>query len=251
MCVRVVQIPMQQTQLEPDANPSMNRLQIPPDFLLPFLPLLLMIVLAGCSATGPRAGSSETSGAVTQDNANASRLEELYWARIEADRSKFTQADVDFMTGMIGHHAQALIMSDHAEPNGASPELQVLAARIINAQKDEIATMQRWLRLRGQDVPDAMAAATDHAHHMHMPGMLTAEQLAELKAARGAEFDRLYLTYMIQHHQGAVTMVDKLFSTDGAGQDEDAFRLATDINVDQITEIARMERMLEALPSSN
>lgn len=215
----------------------MNRLV----FLIPVL------MLAGCASTG----SQTDPGASTSDSAETERLEELYWARVEADRSHFTQADVDFMTGMIGHHAQALIMSDLAVPNGASPELQVLAARIINAQNDEIATMQRWLRLRGQDVPDPMAAATDHSHHMHMPGMLSAEQLAELEAARGAAFDRLYLTYMIQHHKGAVTMVDTLFSTDGAGQDEDAFRLATDINVDQITEIARMEQMLEALSSSN
>lgn len=207
----------------------------------PLLFLAVVVTLSGCTATS----NSQQSG---QDTAE---LERLYWERIEADRSKFTQADVDFMTGMIGHHAQALIMSDFAEPNGASPQLQVLAARIINAQKDEIATMERWLRLRGQDVPDAMAAARDHAHHMHMPGMLSAEQLAELEAAQGAEFDRLYLTYMIQHHQGAVTMVEKLFSTDGAGQDGDTFRLATDINVDQITEIDRMERMLEALSSSN
>ncbi len=216
-----------------------------------FLPLLLGVALAGCTSSGPQVTGAGSTGIETQDSSNTARLEQLYWARVEADRSKFTQADVDFMTGMIGHHAQALIMSDYAEPNGASPELQVLAARIINAQKDEIATMQRWLRLRGQDVPDAMAAATDHAHHMHMPGMLSAEQLAELAAAKGADFDRLYLTYMIQHHRGAVTMVEKLFSTDGAGQDEDAFRLATDINVDQITEIARMERMLESLPSPN
>jgi uncharacterized protein (DUF305 family) len=215
--------------------------------------LVVLLVMAGCASSGPSASTEGDRGASaeTVDASEAARLEQLYWARIEADRSKFTQADVDFMTGMIGHHAQALIMSDFAEPNGASPELQVLAARIINAQKDEIATMQRWLRLRGQDVPDPMAAATDHAHHMHMPGMLSAEQLAELEAARGAEFDRLYLTYMIQHHQGAVTMVEKLFSTDGAGQDEDAFRLATDINVDQITEIARMERMLKSLPPPN
>ncbi|MEQ9104790.1 MAG: DUF305 domain-containing protein [Rhodothermales bacterium] len=216
-----------------------------------FLPVFLVLVLTGCAGSSPRGTGTATPETEMQDSSNTARLEQLYWARIEADRSKFTQADVDFMTGMIGHHAQALIMSDYAEPNGASPELQILAARIINAQKDEIATMERWLRLRGQDVPDAMAAATDHAHHMHMPGMLSAEQLTELAAARGAEFDRLYLTYMIQHHRGAVTMVEKLFSTDGAGQDEDAFRLATDINVDQITEIARMERMLESLSPPN
>ncbi|RNC79525.1 MAG: DUF305 domain-containing protein [Balneola sp.] len=179
----------------------------------------------------------------------------------------FVQADVDFMTGMIAHHAQALIMSDLAPKNGASPEVQRLASRIINAQKDEIATMQTWLRDRGQPVPkvrieglmlmidteggehmghEGHGAHGGHSNHdhMNMVGMLTQEQLAELSEAKGIDFDRLFLEYMIQHHMGAVTMVEKLISTDGAVQDEGSFRLATDINVDQITEIERMKLML-------
>ena len=183
-------------------------------------------------------------------------LEEIYWARMDSARTQFTEADVRFMTGMIPHHAQALIMSRMAPTHGASPAVQTLAARIINAQKDEINTMQRWLRERGQPVPEVDITGTtltvhgagDHA--MHMPGMLTPEQIQELDAARGAEFDRLFLKYMIQHHGGAVTMVDDLFSVDGAAQDDAAFKLASDINVDQLTEIARMKRMLEALPET-
>lgn len=186
-------------------------------------------------------------------SSDMSNSERLYWERIEASRQNYVEADVDFMTGMIAHHEQALVMSAWAEPNGASPELRTLTARIINAQKDEIATMQKWLRDRGEDVPgDGSAATGSHgasAHaHRDMPGMLSQAQLDELRAAQGTEFDRLFLEYMIQHHQGAVTMVSRLFATDGAGQDELSFRLATDINVDQITEIKRMQRMLRAMP---
>ncbi len=167
----------------------------------------------------------------------------------------FTQADVDFMSGMIGHHAQALVMSRLAPTNGANRSVQTLAARIINAQTDEIEAMQRWLRDRDQPVPmvhidglNLMIHGGGHHDHVHMPGMLSDEQLHELADAQDGDFDRLFLTYMIQHHNGAVTMVDELFSTEGAALDEAAFKLASDINVDQITEIARMNLMLSQLP---
>ncbi len=213
--------------------------------------------------------SSATESPSTTTNTESKspeELEDLYWQRIQESKMNFVQADVDFMTGMIAHHAQALIMSDLAPKNGASPEVQRLASRIINAQKDEIATMQTWLRDRGQPVPEVkieglmLMINTEGEHgghgghgghgnhgghdHMNMVGMLTQEQLVELSEAKGIDFDRLFLEYMIQHHLGAVTMVEKLISTDGAVQDEGAFRLATDINVDQITEIERMKLML-------
>ncbi|MBO6525119.1 MAG: DUF305 domain-containing protein [Balneolaceae bacterium] len=201
--------------------------------------------------TTTQTGSSQSSDERTS-SASTEELEELYWARIDSSRMNFTQADVDFMTNMIGHHAQALIMSDLAPKNNASPEIQILAARIINAQKDEIATMQTWLRDRDQPVPEVhinglmlmIHGVGDHHDHMNMQGMLTQGQLVELSEAKGEEFDRLFLTYMIEHHQGAVSMVKTLIATDGAVQDEGAFRLATDINVDQITEIERMKLML-------
>jgi uncharacterized protein (DUF305 family) len=149
------------------------------------------------------------------------------------------------MSAMIGHHAQALTMAALAPRNGASPEVRRLAERIIAGQQDEIATMQRWLRQRGEPVPEG-----HHAMHGHlMPGMLTEEQMAELEAAKGPEFDRLFLTDMIQHHRGAVQMVKQLFGTPGAAQDDTVFKFANDASVDQTTEIARMERMLEALPA--
>ncbi len=195
-------------------------------------------------------------------SAQAGEFERLYRARLDSAKRRFTAADVAFMQGMIHHHAQALVMSRLAEPNGANPSVRTLAARIINAQSDEIATMQRWLRDRAQAVPELhemngtlmvhMAGGpTGHGghdgHDAAMPGMLTDAQLAELRAARGPAFDRLFLAYMIQHHKGAVTMVEALFARDGAGQDEAVFKFASDAQVDQGTEIARMERMLAAL----
>lgn len=186
---------------------------------------------------------------------SAADIEALYRARIDSLRSRYTEADVAFMAGMIHHHAQAIEMSRLAPTHTDNASLQTMAARIINAQHDEIATMQRWLRDRDQSVPevhisDAGVMVHGADHSMHMPGMLTPEQMEELRAARGTAFDRLFLRYMIQHHEGAVTMVRELFATDGAGQDQEAFKLAADIQADQSSEVARMELMLSRLPGS-
>lgn len=177
-------------------------------------------------------------------------LETLYRARQDSAAMRFTPADVDFITGMIAHHRQAIVMSEWAPTHDASPEIALLAARIINAQNDEIAAMEQWLRDRGQPVPAGDAATHGGRAHQHMPGMLSAEQLERLDAARGRGFDRLFLQYMIQHHRGAVTMVHALFATDGAAQEDVIFKLASDIQVDQITEIARMELMLQEMNPS-
>ncbi len=214
-----------------------------------FLLVGIILVTAGCGSTG--AVSSSAPPDETSD------LEALYWARQDSARGDFSEADVRFMTMMITHHAQAVVMSRMAPDNGASDQVQTLASRIINAQQDEIATMQRWLRRRDQPVPKinidgtALTVNGKTVHGMDMAGILTQAQIDELNAARGATFDRLFLTYMIEHHRGAVSMVDTLFSTDGAAQDEATFRLASDINADQKTEIARMERMLQALPGAD
>ncbi len=168
--------------------------------------------------------------------------------------ARHTVADVHFMTGMIGHHAQAIVMAQMAPSHGASGSLQTLAARIINAQQDEIAIMQQWLRDRNQPVPEARPTTTMKMmhggveHEMSLPGMVSDAQLKQLDAARGAEFDRLFLTFMIQHHQGAVSMVKELFGSQGAALDDTVFKIASDINVDQTTEIGRMMRMLLTLP---
>ncbi|MDZ7716941.1 MAG: DUF305 domain-containing protein [Balneolaceae bacterium] len=184
-------------------------------------------------------------------------LEELYWARQDSARMNFTKADVMFMTGMIAHHAQALIMSRLAPENNASPSVQTLASRIINAQKDEINTMQRWLRLRDQPVPKVeidglklnITGVDRKMDHTTMMGMLSPKEMKELSQAKGKEFDRLFLKYMIFHHSGAVKMVTKLFNTDGSAQGDAAFKLASDIQVDQRTEIDRMQRMLDNIKS--
>jgi uncharacterized protein (DUF305 family) len=170
-------------------------------------------------------------------------------ARADSGRMPFTAADVRFMQGMIHHHAQAVVMAGWAQTHDARPDVKTLAQRIDVAQRDEMAFMQRWLRERHQDVPDPL----EHYQMGHdmamspselMPGMLTAEQMKQLDAARGPEFNRLFLTDMIQHHQGAITMVDQLFSSPGAGQELYVFRFASDVNADQTTEIERMRLML-------
>lgn len=164
-----------------------------------------------------------------------------------AVRQPYTAADVRFMTAMIGHHAQAIVMSRMVPERTTSGDIRTLAGRIINAQEDDIRLMQAWLRDRGEAVPEPDA----HAHHAHgepgMQGMLSEAELAELEAARGAEFDRLFLRYMIQHHRGAVAMVQELIGSTGAAQDDTVFKLAADVNVDQATEINRMEQMLVTL----
>jgi beta-lactamase class A len=216
----------------------------------------------------PSAGTTSTPTA--RDTAE---LERAYWAAVEARRARFTQADVRFMQGMILHHGQALVMVSHVGDATANPEIRLLASRIEISQRDEIRLMEDWLRTRGQSGAESHGDADPHgqgtdahghaghgqAGHGHagdghaatMPGMLTEAQLAELAAARGAAFDTLFLSLMIEHHQGAVGMVRELFGQDGAAQDPEVFRFASDVHVDQITEIARMEQMLRRLTSSS
>lgn len=248
---------------------------------------LLFILSTACSTTDQVNSSEQESTSQTesaeQQQRNHEEMEAIFWERVERDKQNYSQADIDFMTGMIGHHAQALVMSRLAPDNGASQSIQTLASRIINAQQDEIALMQRWLRDRNQPVPevhidginltvsmeepeqehgrhddhsDNDSEQSDHSGHeehdmdmMHdhsdMPGMLSQAQLEELAEAQGKEFDRLFLTYMIEHHQGAVIMVETLFGADGAASDTQSFELASSINADQVTEIERMKLMLE------
>ena len=209
--------------------------------------VMLASVTALASAAPVLAQSATQSVARSQSDVAA-----VAKAREDSARRPYTAADVHFMSGMIGHHSQAIVMAGWAPSHGASPSVHTLSDRIINAQRDEIATMQSWLRDRRQPVPDATATGMKMQmggmeHEMLMPGMLTAEQMKQLDAARGKEFDRLFLTFMIQHHKGAVQMVKELFDSYGAEQDDLVFKFASDVNVDQTTEIARMEKMLVAL----
>lgn len=157
----------------------------------------------------------------------------------------FSVADVRFMQMMLGHHAQAIAMSDLVPERDAGPEVRTLAVRIDLSQRDEMAFMRAWLEERGQDVPtDEQMAA------MVMPGLVAPEDMARLEAARGPEFDRLFLRLMIHHHLGAVSMVEELFASPGAGQDPEIFHFASDVATDQLDEINVMERILDRLPPS-
>ena len=311
-------------------------------YILPAV-MLLSIGIMACSTTNNMQNneinsatslveSEKTTSTLVDKRVGRTDLSELFWARQDSAKMQFTQPDVDFMAGMIGHHAQALIMSSMASVNNASPSVVTLTKRIINAQKDEIGIMQRWLHDRNQMVPqvtidglqliiepgsepslvfDSAQVAhavkhfnkhgsyMDNSHyqmmhgsemshegmdhstmehgdnemshegmdhstmehgnnemshegmdhsgmhdHSNMPGMLTQKQLEELALAKGTEFDRLFLTYMIQHHTGAIIMVKDLVETDGAAQEVQIGKLAGEINVDQKTEIERMRLML-------
>ncbi|HYL46447.1 MAG TPA: DUF305 domain-containing protein [Candidatus Limnocylindrales bacterium] len=164
-----------------------------------------------------------------------------------------SKADVEFMQGMIMHHAQAVEMTALIPSHTTNNELQTLGARISRSQSDEIKFMQRWLAARGQSLTMSMPDMSNmdmhgdksgHAMSL-MPGMLTPEQMEALRKAKGAEFDRLFLTGMIQHHGGALIMVKDLFARAGAGQDAEIFNFVTDVDTGQRAEIRIMQAMLD------
>jgi len=204
---------------------------------------ILLTVLAGASCRTAGAGShpqivqpgapGESSQVISADKA------------VDLSKVQHTAADVKFMQGMIGHHAQAVEMVALLKDRTAREEMRLLGQRIEISQEDEIKMMQRWLEVRRQEVPGP------HAMHMHgatlMPGMLTEEEMAHLAGANGAEFDRLFLEGMIKHHGGALTMVHELFDTPGAGQEVEIFSFASDVDADQRMEIDRMGAMLNAI----
>ena len=161
-----------------------------------------------------------------------------------------TEADIQFMQGMIGHHAQALAMAGLAPGRTSSQDIRLLALRIEMSQVDEIALMKRWLEERGAQVPGISVDQTHHmmgSEHDFMPGMLTHEEMASLEAARGLEFDRLFLAFMIRHHEGALAMVDELRASPGGDMEDEISTLTIHIVADQRSEILRMEQMLALL----
>jgi uncharacterized protein (DUF305 family) len=209
----------------------------------------MLLVLAVCGAVAGCVSGSRT--ASPRESAGQGPADQHVHAHHHGDALPatagpgYTVADVHFMQMMIGHHAQALLMTELAPGRGADGRLLRLAQKIDISQRDEIDMMRQWLADRGQAVP------TDaHVHSMQMPGMVTEAQLAQLAASRGNEFDRLFLRLMIQHHDGAVEMVDALFASPGAAQDSDIFRFATDVSADQLDEIGVMQHMLELLETS-
>jgi len=162
----------------------------------------------------------------------------------------YSDADVLFMQGMIMHHAQAVEMTALIKDRTKHKGITGLGARISQSQAEEIGFMKRWLVARGQKTSMQMSMSGDHKHHqMLMPGMLSAEQMEALGKSKGDEFDRLFLSGMIQHHDGALVMVYDLFENGDAGQDAELFNFATDIDSTQRAEIRIMQEMLEKVPT--
>ena len=222
-----------------------------------------MLAAAFSLASGPSPARSEQDGStasvVVQPGAPGQPTKILPPSS-KAKLPPLSPADVEFMQGMIMHHGQAIEMTALIPSRTESKELRSLGARISRSQDDEIRFMKRWLAVRGQSpsmsMPENMGKMS-HADSSHqaadsvplMPGMLTAEQMDALRKATDADFDRLFLTGMIQHHQGALTMVKDLFETAGAGQDAEMFDFATDADNTQRAEIKIMQSMLEKKPS--
>ncbi|MBL8202986.1 MAG: DUF305 domain-containing protein [Blastocatellia bacterium] len=197
-----------------------------------------------------------TKPVVVQPGAPGKRTRTLP-ATTKAKLPPLSTADVQFMQGMITHHAQAVEMTALIEAHTENKDVRSLGARISHSQADEIAFMKRWLISRGQPVADPthdmhkMHANHKNMSHAMMPGMLTAEQMDALRNAKGAEFDRLFLTGMIQHHGGALTMVKDLHDSAGAGQDAEIFNFATDVDSGQRAEIRIMQTMLEKISAKD
>lgn len=203
--------------------------------------LLLSLTVSGCGSPGPHPEAMPSAA---------------------PSRPTHTAADVAFMRGMIPHHQQALEMAALVADRTSNEAIHLLAERIAVSQRDEIALMSSWLEQRSEEAPQLEAGA--HAQHVHgesggrsghgaeghasMPGMLTPEEMDLLAHASGPRFDRLFVELMIRHHEGALMMVDDLFSAPGAGQEVEAFRIASEIDSDQRIEIQRMQRMLSTLP---
>jgi uncharacterized protein (DUF305 family) len=218
------------------------------------VPLVLMLLTAAGCRTVPAAtkvpaspSPPDTPAPLVQPGAPGQPTHAIDVAHAtDLSRVSFTLADVQFMQGMIGHHAQAVEMVELLKTRTRRDDMKMLGLRIEVSQVDEIRMMQHWLEVRGQAVPD------EHAHHQHdaalMPGMLTPEAMARLAAASGPSFDRLFLEGMMSHHEGALVMVRDLFASPGAGQDTEIFAFASDVEADQKMEIDRMGAMLKELP---
>jgi len=218
----------------------------------------VLIVAAACFLILPVAAQqtdSKDAPVVVQPGAPGQPTRVLP-ATTRAKLPALSPKDVEFMQGMIMHHGQAVEMTALIEARTENKELRLLGARISQSQSDEMNFMKRWLESRNQPVSMPMPEMKDmdmpgmdmSSHHHLMPGMLTPKQMEELKKANGAEFDRLFLTGMIQHHNGALEMVRDMFNTTGAGQDGELFNFATDVDSGQRAEIRIMETMLGKKP---
>ena len=207
----------------------------------PYILLILVLAAAGIAC---RSSRGATGPQIVQPGAPGEATRVISPASAVVSPVKHTPADVRFMQGMIGHHAQAIEMTDLLATRTQSEDMRKLAQRIDVSQTDEIKMMEEWLKRRGEPLPDP------HAHHHGgalMPGMLSAEEMTRLAEAKGGAFDRLFLESMIKHHEGALVMVQELFATTGAGQEPEIFAFANDVDADQRMEIDRMHIMLDRL----
>jgi uncharacterized protein (DUF305 family) len=206
--------------------------------------VLLLSVAAGVSCRSASVASGRPQIVQPGAPGESSRVISAEKA-VDLSKVQHTEADVKFMQGMIGHHTQAVEMVELLKTRTNSEDMKKLGLRIELSQEDEIKMMQRWLQVRGEEVPGPHAMHMPGAHLM--PGMLTGEEMAQLAAATGTEFDRLFLEGMIKHHGGALTMVQELFETPSAGQEVEIFSFASDVDSDQRMEIDRMGAMLNAI----
>ena len=218
-------------------NPGISRLV--------FVLILGAAVATGAAACKTAGGGSSTGTKILQPGAPGQDTKTINTAQAtDLSKVQATAADIKFMQGMIGHHAQAVEMVALIADRSANPDMKKLGLRIQISQDDEMNMMRKYLSDRGAAVPGP------HSHHEpggFMPGMLTAEEMTQLANAKGVEFDRLFLMGMIKHHGGAISMVEELFKTPGAGQEGGIFAFASDVDADQRMEIDRMGAMLKEI----
>jgi uncharacterized protein (DUF305 family) len=208
-------------------------------------------LLGGCGGSddAPDSGADEPNVVQAGAPGEPSRkLSEEEAAKLE--ETPHTKADVDFVRGMIHHHAQAILMTSLVRKRSASDRIPLLARRTEISQQAEIETMENWLRTRGIKPPSKASHRHGHGPGASlMPGMVSADKLALLAAAEGAEFDDLFLKYMIRHHQGALTMVRDL-ADDGGGNEPEIGAFTRHVEADQTIEISRMEDLQDARPDA-
>ena len=207
--------------------------------------VLILCALATAAACANATSDSPPTTQILQPGAPGQDTKAIgVAAATDLSKVRFTPADAKFMQGMIGHHAQAVEMVALIPSRTQNQYMKMLGMRIDVSQEDEMKMMRGWLEARSQAIPGP------HSHHEPggmMPGMLTTDEMTALAAAKGEAFDRLFLMGMIKHHMGAITMVDELFKTPGAGQDGEIFAFASDVDSDQRMEIDRMGAMLKEL----
>ena len=213
---------------------------------MPVYALVILVVTASCAGT-PSIPVGTTGTQIIQPGAPGEMAQAFDTAELEAIGGlSHSEADVRFMRGLIPHHGQALDMTALVPARATTNGFRSMALRMQISQRDEIRLMERWLTEREEDIPPPNAHRMMMAGDMAlMPGMLDAGQMEQLASATGQEFERLFLEFMIMHHEGALTMVQTLFNSSGAGQESLIFKFATDVDADQTIEILRMRRMLE------